>query len=180
MHWRRKWQPTPVFLPGESQGQGSLVGCRLWGRTESDMTEVTAAAAAAAVAKASSFYTKTQCFCEKLMKKLSLGCLVGKEFFYIYFFKFYFIFKLYIIVLVLPIYLFLSLFLAAPHLSRGRLVSCFQKDREKVQSDPFTSALSKVTSIQNNQYVIEGPFEVACPRLQHLQMLETKKHIQKR
>ena len=41
LHWRRKWQPTPVFLPGESQGWGSLVGCRLWGRTESDMTEVT-------------------------------------------------------------------------------------------------------------------------------------------
>ena len=41
MHWRRKWQPTPVFLPGESQGRGSLVGCRLWGRTESDTTEVT-------------------------------------------------------------------------------------------------------------------------------------------
>ena len=41
MHWRRKWQPTPVFLSGESQGQGSLVGCCLWGRTESDMTEVT-------------------------------------------------------------------------------------------------------------------------------------------
>ena len=39
--WRRKWQPTPVFLPGESQGLGSLVGCCLWGRTESDMTEVT-------------------------------------------------------------------------------------------------------------------------------------------
>ena len=37
MHWRRKWQPTPVFLPGESQGRGSLVGCRLWGCTESDM-----------------------------------------------------------------------------------------------------------------------------------------------
>jgi len=34
MHWRRKWQPTPVFLPGESQGRGSLVGCHLWGRTE--------------------------------------------------------------------------------------------------------------------------------------------------
>ena len=33
--------PTPVFLPGESQGRGSLVGCRLWGRTESDMTEAT-------------------------------------------------------------------------------------------------------------------------------------------
>ena len=41
MHWRRKWQPTPVFLPGESQGWGSLVGYRLWGRTESDTTEVT-------------------------------------------------------------------------------------------------------------------------------------------
>ena len=40
-HWRRKWQPTPVFLPGESQGRGSLVGCRLWGRIESDTTEVT-------------------------------------------------------------------------------------------------------------------------------------------
>ena len=35
MLWGRKWQPTPVFLPGESQGWGSLVGCRLWGRTES-------------------------------------------------------------------------------------------------------------------------------------------------
>ena len=41
MHWRRKWQPTPVFLPGESQGQQSLVGCRLWGHTESDTTEAT-------------------------------------------------------------------------------------------------------------------------------------------
>ena len=40
MHWRRKWQCTPVFLPGESQGQGSLLGCHLWGRTESDRTEV--------------------------------------------------------------------------------------------------------------------------------------------
>ena len=41
MPLRRKWQPTPVFLPGESQGRGSLVGCHLWGRTESDTTEVT-------------------------------------------------------------------------------------------------------------------------------------------
>ena len=39
LHWRRKWQPTPVFLPGESQRQRSLVGCRLWGRTESDATK---------------------------------------------------------------------------------------------------------------------------------------------
>jgi len=41
MHWRRKWQPTPVFLPGESQGWGSLVGFRLRGHTELDTTEVT-------------------------------------------------------------------------------------------------------------------------------------------
>ena len=41
MRWRRKWQPTPVFLPGESQGWESLAGCRLWGRTESDTTEAT-------------------------------------------------------------------------------------------------------------------------------------------
>ena len=40
-YWRRKWQPTPVFLPGESQGLWSLVGCHLWGRTESDTTEAT-------------------------------------------------------------------------------------------------------------------------------------------
>ena len=43
MHWKRKWQPTPVFLPGESQGRGSLVGCRLWGRTGSDTTDAAAA-----------------------------------------------------------------------------------------------------------------------------------------
>ena len=41
MHWRRKWQPTPVFFPGESQGRWSLMGCRLWGHTESDTTEAT-------------------------------------------------------------------------------------------------------------------------------------------
>ena len=41
MHCRRKWQPTPVFLPGESQRRRSLVGYRLWGRTESDTTEAT-------------------------------------------------------------------------------------------------------------------------------------------
>ena len=44
----RQWHPTPVFLPGESQGWGSLVGCRLWGRTESGMTEGDLAAAVAA------------------------------------------------------------------------------------------------------------------------------------
>ena len=41
LHWRWKWQPTPVFLPVESQGWGSPVGCHLWGHTESDTTEVT-------------------------------------------------------------------------------------------------------------------------------------------
>ena len=46
MHWRRKWQPTPVFLPGEPQGRGSLVGCRLWGRTVGhDWSDLAAAAA---------------------------------------------------------------------------------------------------------------------------------------
>ena len=37
----RQWQPTPILLPGGSQGQRSLVGCHLWGRTESDTTEAT-------------------------------------------------------------------------------------------------------------------------------------------
>ena len=46
--FRMDWQPTPAFLPGESQGRASLVGCCLWGRTESDTTEATLAAAAAA------------------------------------------------------------------------------------------------------------------------------------
>ena len=49
MHWRRKWQPTPVFLPGESQGQRSLVGDRLWGRMESDKTSDAVAAASKVV-----------------------------------------------------------------------------------------------------------------------------------
>ena len=40
-NWRRKWQPTPVFLPGESWGWGSLVGHCLWGYTQSDMTKAT-------------------------------------------------------------------------------------------------------------------------------------------
>ena len=40
-HALEKWHSTPVFLPGESQGLGSLVGCCLWGRAESDTTEMT-------------------------------------------------------------------------------------------------------------------------------------------
>ena len=58
MHWRRKWQPTPVLLPGESQGQGRLVGGRLWYRTESDTTDL-AAAAAATSNEISESYKKT-------------------------------------------------------------------------------------------------------------------------
>ena len=41
IHWRRKWQPTPLFLPGESHRQRSLMGYIPWGRKESDMTEAT-------------------------------------------------------------------------------------------------------------------------------------------
>ena len=41
MLWEKEIATTPVFLPGESQGQGSLVGCRLWSHTESDTTEAT-------------------------------------------------------------------------------------------------------------------------------------------
>ena len=41
MNWRRKWQPTPVLLAWRIPGMGSLMGCRLWGHTESDTTEVT-------------------------------------------------------------------------------------------------------------------------------------------
>ena len=39
--WRRAWQPTPVFLPGESQGQRSLAGCSPWGQKESDTIQAT-------------------------------------------------------------------------------------------------------------------------------------------
>ena len=39
--WRRKWQSTPVFLPGEFHGQRSLVGCSPWGHRESARTEAT-------------------------------------------------------------------------------------------------------------------------------------------
>ena len=41
MHWRRKWKPTPMFLPGKSQGWVSLVGCHLWDCIESDTTKET-------------------------------------------------------------------------------------------------------------------------------------------
>ena len=71
MHWRRKWQPTPVFLPGESQGRGSLVGCRLWGRTESDMTEATAAAAAATLNKQLCILRTLYCYPVESLQQLN-------------------------------------------------------------------------------------------------------------
>ena len=52
---RREWQPTPVFLPGESQGQRSQVGCRLWGCTELDTTDVTQQQQQHGVKKCSNF-----------------------------------------------------------------------------------------------------------------------------
>ena len=62
--WRRKWQPTPVFLPGESQGQGSLVGCRLWGHTESDTTKVTCSSSSSSRTSSTLFYLRFSCsFC---------------------------------------------------------------------------------------------------------------------
>ena len=59
MHWRRKWQPTPVFLPGESQGRGSLVGCHLWGcRVGHDWSDLAAAATKGCLDAVSSRPTK--------------------------------------------------------------------------------------------------------------------------
>ena len=60
-------QPTPVFLPGESQGWGNLVGCRLWGPTESDMTEAT-----------QQQQQQQQDYCEDWMKQ-ELGTIPGRE-----------------------------------------------------------------------------------------------------
>ena len=61
MHWRRKWQPTPVFLPGESQGQGTLVGCRLWGRRVGhDWSDLAAAAACCLVMLSSGVLNRIQ------------------------------------------------------------------------------------------------------------------------
>ena len=60
MCWRRKWQPTPVFLPGESQGRGSLVGCRLWDcRVGHDWCDLAAAAAIMSSMVAISIYIPT-------------------------------------------------------------------------------------------------------------------------
>ena len=76
---RRKWQPTPMFLPGESQGRGSLMGCCLWGRTESDNDWSDLAAAAAALGKVLRHCTKNMIYKRKingLHYNLTKVCLV--------------------------------------------------------------------------------------------------------
>ena len=67
MHWRRKWQPTPVFLPGESQGRGSLAGCHPWGRTvRHDLSNL---AAAAADSKARMFFSQRERCTQRKVKE---------------------------------------------------------------------------------------------------------------
>ena len=60
--WGREWQPTPVFLPGESHGQRSLVGCSPWGRKELDTTEATESPWTARTSK------------QSILKEISPGC----------------------------------------------------------------------------------------------------------
>ena len=72
MHWRRKWQPTPVFLPGESQGWGSLVGCGLWGRTVRYNWSDLAAAAARVFDRKVIIYTFLHDISIKLEKRIKM------------------------------------------------------------------------------------------------------------
>ena len=76
MHWRRKWQPTPVFLPGESQGWRSLVGCHPWGshRVGRNWSDLAAAASTLGFC----------CSVEFFFLFLNLICLNLLYFFYIY------------------------------------------------------------------------------------------------
>ena len=75
-HWRRKWPPTPVFLPRESQGWGSLVGCHLWGRTESDTTEVTQQQQQLWI---NSNLIKVRCVCETFSQKASQSSMLQEK-----------------------------------------------------------------------------------------------------
>ena len=73
MHWRRNWQPTPVFLPGESQGRGSLVGCRLWGhRVRHDWSGLAAAAVLMHSHRPMKFYRRWKGFLLVISISLSL------------------------------------------------------------------------------------------------------------
>ena len=73
MHWRRKWQPTPVFLPGESQGRGSLVGCCLWHRVGHDWSDLAPAAMEKEMATHSSILAWRIPWTEELGGLQSLG-----------------------------------------------------------------------------------------------------------
>ena len=72
MHWKRKWQPTPVFLPGESQGQGSLVGFRLWGQSRTQLTWLCSSSSSSSVCEDRLGRIETECFWEEAEKELSL------------------------------------------------------------------------------------------------------------
>ena len=81
--WRRKWQPTPVFLPGESHGWRSLVGYHPWGRTESDTTEGLGTAHNSVISDAEHLFTSLLAIHISLEKCLSkpsahfkISCLV--------------------------------------------------------------------------------------------------------
>ena len=80
MHWRRKWQPTPVFLLGESQGRRSLVGCHLWGRTESDTTEWLSSSSSNPIYRLPWWLSGEEPACRYISKfgKLSSGHRTGK------------------------------------------------------------------------------------------------------
>ena len=71
-HWRRKWQCTPVFLPGESQGWGILMGCHLWGRTVGHDWRDLAAAATGVDNKAKSSFTG----CSRILSRTRISLLV--------------------------------------------------------------------------------------------------------
>ena len=79
MHWRRKWQPTPIFLPGEFQGWGSLVGCHLWGRTVGDDWNDLAAAAAVVSHCGFKFHFPNDWICERLFICFFIICVFSLE-----------------------------------------------------------------------------------------------------
>ena len=68
MQWRRKWQPTLVFLPGESQRQGGLVGCRQWGcRVGHNWSDLAAVAAVDFESKYKLEQDKTRVWAEPML-----------------------------------------------------------------------------------------------------------------
>ena len=64
MHWRRKRQPTPVFLPGESQGRGSLVGCCLW--VAQSRTQLEWLSSSSSSLEAPAYFVETKEHCDSL------------------------------------------------------------------------------------------------------------------